>query len=448
MLNNSLDPLIDGNYISISNINIRNYSFKFKFDEVDQAASVPVLNSANINDMILDLSNDFFSINPTIVTFDNINFVSSINDLPPVIGNVITLAADNAYIFTADVDLLGNRLVCAGNVSIVGTSSETSSIYSTGLIGTALITSTYSLPMRDISLTADLVLDLDGNFITTALDWTAVNFVNCANIGTIKNQSNFIMSNSAFLNSCGMIFDGNIGTISAFQTLFNTNTGQTAITLLSTCVVSRRFRITYSSFVTLVGETSLNISASATIPVESYILNTCNFSGGGTYITGVQYNDNKSAFNNNVGILNSGEFAYYYMNNNGTATTINNTTTPVKVNGTTTLSSLTQRFTHTNNKITYIGAISRMFKITVTVTVTGGNNNIIKTFVAKDGTVIPNSVSSTTLTGSAGTRIENITNQIIVDLATNNYLEVFIQNTSSVTNLTVTDLSVIVEALN
>ncbi|NTW91079.1 MAG: hypothetical protein HGA35_04010, partial [Erysipelotrichaceae bacterium] len=240
------------------------------------------------------------------ITDDNLIFINQKSDLPTPSSNVITLLDSVTYFFTTTVDLTGDRLVCGLNTVILGASSENCYIKSTGLSSsTALITSNYSLPIRNISFTHGKVFNLDGDGTTTAIDWFGINFVDCATVGTIKDYTNFVMGDSAFLNSSGMTFDGSIGTIAFGNCLFDSSSGGTAITLASTLTVSRRFRIIYSSFVTLSGETSLNVSASATISDERYILDTVNFSGGGTYITGVNQTSNKTLFTNCVGIANT-----------------------------------------------------------------------------------------------------------------------------------------------
>jgi len=233
-------------------------------------------------------------------------FVFSILDLPTAVSSVITLEDNITYFITKTIDLAGARLVGGVNSVIIGGSSENCILKSTGLSSsTALITSVYSLPIRNITITHGTALNLDGDGTTTALDWFGVNFTDCATVGTIKDYTNFVMSDSAFLNSGNLTFDGTIGTIGMSNCLFDCATTSTALILPSTLTVSRRFRIIYSSFVVLSGETGINVNASATISSERYILDTVNFSGGGTYTSGVTYTDNKALFVNCVGITNT-----------------------------------------------------------------------------------------------------------------------------------------------
>lgn len=373
--------------------------------------------------------------------------VDKLSDLPVPIAGVITLLANYTYMIVTTLDLAGNRLVCSANTTILGTSSENCRIKSTGLGATALISSAWSLPMRFITIEADVALALDASAnADQALDWSGVNFTDCATIGTIKTYNNFVASDCAFLNSGNLTFDGTIGTIAFSSTLFDLSATSTGLILPSTLTVSRRFRIIYSSFIVSAGETGVNVSTSATIPDDGYILDTVNFSGGGTYTAGVTYSDNKALFSNNKNIQNSAEIAYMTMLANATATTISVTGTKYKAAGTTTLESISQKFTHASNKLTYSGAISRDFRILINATMTSGNSKELGLFIYKNGSMVTNAENYSTTSGTG--KSENNSLQSVVNLATNDYLEVYISNITSATDITVTYLSVIVESIN
>lgn len=377
--------------------------------------------------------------------------VSSKSDLPPPSGGVITLVDNYTYFFTTTVDLTGDRLVAGRNTTILGGSSENCRIKSTGLVGTALISSAWSMPMRNITIEANVALNLDASAnANQALDWFGVNFTDCATIGTIKTYNNVLFTDCGFLNSAGLTFDGTIATVGVISSIFDCRSSGTVITLPSTATITRRLRIIYSSFVVLSGETGINVNASASIPVEGYILDTVNFSGGGTYTNGVTFSDNKALFLNCVGIQNSASIAHMTMINNATATDIVTQSVAVKVAGTTTSQSITQKFSHSNNRATYTGAIEKPFRVTAIFSFTAGNNNVVSGYIAKNGTIISNSEASSTanITGGLIGRAENVAVQTVVQLAQNDYLEVWVANNSANTDITVSDLSVIIEALS
>jgi len=371
-------------------------------------------------------------------------FVSTPSDLPTPVSNVITLADNITYFFTAEVDLLGDRLVCGENTTIIGGSSENCRIKSTGLTGTALITSVYSLPIRNITIEADVALNLDGDGTTTALDWFGENFTDCNTVGTIKDYSNFIMADSAFLNSGGLTFDGTIGTVGMSQCLFDVNGTNTAFILPSTLTITRRFRIIYSSFVVTSGQTGIDVNASATIPTESYILDTVNFAGGGTYLTNVDHTSNDALFSSCVGITNTAVNGQLYMQGNATATTVGATNTFYKVAGTTTASADNSKFSHSNNRLTCDATINRKYLIQATLDFTAGNGNICEFGFYDSQLAGIRTPSRTKSTANASGRAESITFFCVTNMDSGDYMEVHCANTSATTNITVENLNFVI----
>ena len=175
----------------------------------------------------------------------DIQFINSIDDFPAAISSVITLLSNVTYFICSEIDLVGSRLVGGQNTTIIGGSSENCRLKSTGLSGsTALITSEWSLPIRNITIEHGTAISLDATAnANQALDWFGVNFTDCAIIGTAKNYNNFVMNDSAFLNSQGLTFDGSFGTIAFGNTLFDNRASGTVITLPATATITRRFRI-------------------------------------------------------------------------------------------------------------------------------------------------------------------------------------------------------------
>jgi len=378
------------------------------------------------------------------LTNGDIMFISSVSDLPSAVGGVITLADNATYFITTTVDLLGSRLVGGVNTTIIGGSSENCRLKSTGL-ATALITSAYSLPIRNITIEAALALNLDGDGTTTALDWFGVNFTDCAVIGTIKDMTNVNFFDCAFLNAGGLTFDGTIGTIAINNSLINCNSGNTAIILPATLNVTRRFRITYSSFVVLSGETGVNVSASTTIADERYILDTVNFSGGGTYLSGVGVTSNKALFINCVGITNSAVNGQIYMQGNATATTIGTQNTFVKVAGTTTASADNSKYLMPqNNRLTNDATITRKYLIQCVLSFNGTSSDVYQFGFYDSKLSDVRTPSKTKATANAAGRAENVSFSCVVSHVAGDYLEIHATNTTAGRNCTVDAINFIV----
>jgi hypothetical protein len=376
----------------------------------------------------------------------DIQFINSIDDFPAAITSVITLLANVTYFICSEIDLVGSRLVGAANTTIIGGSSENCRLKSTGLsAATALISSAWSLPMRNITIEHGTALNLDATAnANQALDWFGVNFTDCAIVGTIKNYSNFVMNDSAFLNSQGLTFDGSFGTIAFGNTLFDNRTSGTVIILPATATITRRFRIIYSSFVCLSGETGINVNASATIPDERYILDTVNFSGGGTYLTGVTDTSNEALFVACLGITNTNVNGQLYMQGNATVTTVSSANVFYKVLGTTTASADNQKYLHSNNRLTNDAIIPRKFLIQCNLSFTSGNNNVCQFGFYDSVLAAVRTPSKTKSTANGSGRAENISFNCVVTHKQGDYLEIHAANTTGTNNITVTDMNFVI----
>jgi hypothetical protein len=89
-------------------------------------------------------------------------YVSTKNDFPFSINGVITLEPETTYYVLGDIDLLGERIQTSKDTVILGSSSENSSLRSTGLAnGTPLLTIPATCPIRNISFNElDTVLEI------------------------------------------------------------------------------------------------------------------------------------------------------------------------------------------------------------------------------------------------------------------------------------------------
>ena len=376
--------------------------------------------------------------------------VSQKADFPAAVGGVITLADNVTYFITAVIDLTGDRLVAGANTVIIGGSSENCRLKSTGLTGTALLSSAYSLPLRHITIEADIAINLDatGNS-DQALDWYGVNFTDCGTVGLVKNYGNFVVASCAFLNSAGMTFDGTIGTIGISNTLLSGSFGADLITLASTLVVTRRFRVIYSSAIALgSGFTAFRVEVGAIIPTEGFILDTVNVTlvAGATAVEGLGdlASSNTALIKNCKGVQNTFVNGQMYMRGNATATVIANTSTFYKVAGVTTASPDNAKYLHANNRLTCDAIQSRKYLIQAALSFDSGQNNECEFgfYDSKLGAVRePSRIEST---ANASGRAENIHTMCVVEHSAGDYIEIWCANNSATSNITVESLNVVI----
>lgn len=376
-------------------------------------------------------------------------FITKVSDLPAAIAGVRTLENNTNYEISGLLDLAGDRIVCGTNCTLYGQTADADGLTSTGMSGSAkFITSTSSLGIRNLRLSAPTgeLFDLNDG-ATNSLNWSGVQIVNTPILGTIQNYANIVMNEQIVQNSANLTLGGTIASFVSETSLWDGRTGQTTIIIPASAVFTRRFRMLYTAVSVNSGETGINFSSSATIPDEGYILDNVSFTGGGTYLAGLDYTSNKAAFFRNTGITNSSAICQYYMTANASATTISATGTFVKVAGTTTAGTLNQKFTTaTTNRATYSGALTENFRVVAFATMTSGNNQTLRMRIAKNGVTLPDSTSRFQTTGSGDA--SSIGTQTFLTMVPTDYIEVFVTNDTATNSITVTDLSVTVSRIN
>jgi hypothetical protein len=401
----------------------------------------------------------------------NFIFVGTKNDLPPAVNGVINLKDNYTYFFTTTLDLEGDRLVAGQNTTILGGSSENCRIKSTGISTTvALLSSNYSLPLRNITLEAPYAINLDATgYGTQALDWFGVNFTNCAKVGIISSYNNFIMLDGAFLDSQDLTFDGTTGTVGFNQCLFSGDfppgnpSGKSILNFPSTFICTRRIRVTVCSFIVPPGYTGITVQDGVAFSQpESFILQTCNFSGPGTKLgvsTHTNINNRDSFYEGNRGIQNTFPSGQFYMSNNSTVTSVGSTDTWTKIAGiTTTDGSINSKFIATDNRVTYDVAIDRKFLSQATVTFTQdvpASGPFIDFDVEVGIFDYDESVGIGTILKSSATLVKNTTYgqyytvhlTDIHDHEQGDYVELYIRNKGTDCGILVTDMSLLVTSI-
>ena len=391
--------------------------------------------------------------------YPNTFFVSSLSHLPSPVNGVIIIPSDYNVLLLSPLDLQGNRLYFEHNSSLTGLSSERTHLWSSLTGNNALITAVGSLPIKHIALSVypetngvdtPVILNLNaiGNSLA-ALDWLNVNLTGSENLGYIRNYSNVVLSMCAFIGTTnGLILGGTFDSVIIKDSIFRNSLGiGTLLEFEPATVINRRIRIQDSPFQVPAGGIGINLPVSCTVPIESYILKTLNFSGSGTFIAGIDVNDNRSLFidNNGIGFQNTSKSAWVYLQNNVTATTITNSANYFEMNVPLNVKSL-QKFSVLGSTVICEAAISGKYKIDAVVTFTAANNNKVYFKIVKNGNLANAQTYKSTANGSIlQNRVENSPLIETYDLVQGDEISIYIRNASSTTDVVVTDLMMGIE---
>lgn len=362
-------------------------------------------------------------------------------DLPAPVAGVITLPAATAWMIAGHVDLQGARIVCAGPTTIFGSGAETASITSTGLTGAPLVETGDTIQFRTISLAApagEVCVSVTGDGVTTALDWTLVNFTGAGRALEASNINNFVGETMGLLNGDGYYFTGTANSVVFTDSIFAPSTG--AALDVTGCLVQRRVRLTDCALVIGAGRTGVAVDDADIALTEGMIVNFCNLSGAGTYIAPMTYLSDKARWLECRGIQNTTRIGELYLVTPA-ATTNPGVGVFAKIAGTTTPDPINQRFDHSNNRLTYVSQLAINALVSATLTLTAGNGDQITVAAYKNGVEIPG--SRVTVTANAAGRVENLALQTSTSLAQNDFVELWVAN-SAAGNVTATTLNLIV----
>lgn len=157
-----------------------------------------------------------------------------------------------------------------------------------------------------------------------------------------------------------------------------------------------------------------------------------------TNATGVDIDGNLTLNND---FIYANPFGEYYAEDNATATTITTVNTWTKVLGTTTAFADNESFTHSNNRLTYTGTATKIFHMGASVNILSSDGADIKWSIgiSKNGTHLTGSRS--VLNTASNTSYYSAAIQKFTTLATNDYVEIFVQNNTGTQNLTISDLN-------
>lgn len=370
----------------------------------------------------------------------NTHFVASISDLPSPQAGVITLPDGTSWFICAALDLTGARIVCAGEVALLGASSGTASITSTGLTSQAVITTNSDITIRD--LTISVPSGCTGVAVTStgtppSLTCEGVNFSGSGRSVILTDANNALFLLVGWVGPNGILVNGNINTLGVTESLWIMSSGQTAVAFDSAARVNRRFRVGNCALIVGSGATGFSVIDANIVNSNGYLLDTVNASGSGTILSGLTYLSSKTFFISCTGIINSARVGSMYWTGQTTATTISAINTPVKATLTTTANGVNQGFSHTNNRLTYTGAQTRTFYLSTNPSVSSGNNHQIRVSIYKNGVLVPGAIGLT-VTGNSG-KAASVTAQGVTTLTTGDYIELWVSNLTAATNITVTD---------
>lgn len=394
----------------------------------------------------------------TSITPDQVVQVFELSDFPDPVAGVITLATGTRYIICADINFGTNQMSFGtdGEISIVGANPFTYQIISEIPAATPfIIGSVGRVDISDVDITTvttgqGVLFDLTASGASIpSFTMRRIRYIGFESLGTIRGTRGALDRMSFVSNSDGITFEdsGAFPAAWTFEEVGFTSQGGDHVTFTGT---NSLIGIETISGAPTTGNALLNFDSAGTY--DSVVVDTCVFTNalGGTFLASgsKDQTDPEFRFVNNLGVRDSTVKGSAYFVGNSTETTISAANTPVAVAGTTIAGEL-ERFTHNSSGIlTYIG------KEPITARVEGRlqlevNANLeevtIATYIYKNGVQQASTVAQVTIasvfqtpTSPEFVSVDNL------QLDTNDTLQVYIENQTDTTNITVTELKLII----
>jgi len=137
-------------------------------------------------------------------------------------------------------------------------------------------------------------------------------------------------------------------------------------------------------------------------------------------------------------------FVNYFDFSSGSITTISVKDTWYKLNTDTTKGFSRNGLLHENNKITNTGE-SSVFFMQAIISLSSGNNNNIHLAFFKNGVIVP--CSEQDVSTSSGGRAQALPIQCTTQLNKGDYIEVYVKNATSTTNVTIDNFNSLISEL-
>jgi hypothetical protein len=367
--------------------------------------------------------------------------VQSLADLPAPAGGAITLEKGKNYIFSGVVNISPNYINLNGAI-VQGHSPLTDVILST-VAGAVLRSTGEAVHVQQITIApgsgatqAFNFTDATGTHTCAILTGTSVRDLSTGTLGVgqITGFRDIILLNTLWDTRSGVKIGGNVGGFTFAYNIIHGITSGSAIQFVAG-LNANDINISNNQFV-YTTQPGITLDPGATVDFGRVIANI--FRGITNYTVGFNSYSPGWEMSLNTGLPNSRSYGYLYMDGNVTTTVFPGTGTFTKVAGTTTLVT-GQKFTASNNRLTYTGKRPITARVFIVIGARSPASSADYSIaLAKNGSPI------TAPTSSLGPLANNQGFQIVleteVSLVTNDYVEVFIRSNVISTNLTVPDL--------
>lgn len=417
-------------------------------NNVDSAAPLraPVAEGMMVYSASGSLSNGFYYWNGTkwasVVSSTKVRsnhvIVKSAADFPAASGGVRTLAANTVYEINGTVAISDKINL---NQSVVqGANMLTDMLVYTGTA--ELFTGSNCGSIKNMTIVAAATgakvfnINVGGAAQNMIIEKCLI--ANCYNVGTIKGVGGTTLLQTIGYqnNTTGITFENDFNLI-ILNTLWDSNNKGTYEKFVGTFNVIQK---TGGDMLTLSANSAIAFDVSGIVSLAAGELKTTLFQGTGTYVTGT-FAKQWEVEATGIATEKDGSATGNVYVSATAVTDIVTKDVPVKVAGTTTSATLFRVTMPSNNRLTYTGLKTRRFQVVCSLTAVAASSNKSYSFhIFKNGVKLAESTQSMKM--GSGINAGSLTISCTVSMAPNDYIEVWAENNTDTTDLTVENLNV------
>ena len=375
----------------------------------------------------------------------NFTFVSSEADFPVQDPTTITLEANTIYVLAANITT-AKQFVCQNGARITASNPFSFKLSYSGS-SSMFLGSSVDFSVENIVLDSPLANTFDFSSVSQANSFICQNVTieQCAKLGNFLDMG-LIQFLNVGIGSAGngiTLAGTNTRTFILDQMSISSSSGTFVGVNLDTVVVNA---LSFSKMFMSAPAGGIGISglaSSGNIPtLELATVRDCTFSGGMTDLQNITNVDIRWVFRDCFPTSDTFGDAMLTLKGNALVTTITTINTPVKANGGTAWNiERSSLFTGDNTgRITYIAERDLVVPIDVTISAEpdAGSNQVLQFYVALNGVVIPNSVQRNRIDNNDPRNTGLIWQQ---KFAQNDFIEIFVENTTSTNDIIVSDVT-------
>jgi hypothetical protein len=365
--------------------------------------------------------------------------VQSASDLPAASGGVITLSAGVLYEINGSISV--SSKIDLNGCYLKGIDAVNDKLIYTG--SGELFTGSNGGCISYLTITAasGKVFNINGGGANKNLVVQNCYMIGCNEIGTIQGIGGtvFFSKVAYFYNSNGVTYTNNQNVVIDY-TLWDASNHNTY----------EKFTGTFN-IIQLLGGDRLTSSANSAVALDvsgvstlvSGSVKTIMFVGSGSYATGSfskEWEVESQGVSTEKDDIASGNL---YISS-ATSTTFSAINTSTKILGTTTAASLFRVTSPANNRLTYSGTKSKRFTVICSLSsIATGNNKNFTFYIAKNGVVLPESKQY--MKCSSQVDRGSITLSCTALLTTNDYIEVWVENNTDTTSISIESLNLAIK---